>query len=649
MSCDNQTALLISTSPTPHITAPRVVEMMNDHTEHHIRKLGEQLNACAQTHQGSCDGLKHTILPIAPESNESIYEPQNLRVLDIETKVVIPAPPNCWYVALSYVWEPPLTAMVEGGLSIADGQSELLGTSTHAIRISELPRTIAHAIKICEIIKQKYLWVDSLCINQTDPADKAQQISQMDRIYSHAFATIVAATASDPKLGIPILDQGLAENEPDTSLESSLTESLWNSRGWTYQEVVLSRRLLIFTSKWIYFSCEKVNHLSQWELPSSRTYSSCWRLYNQALEVYTQRNLSNKGNTLDAFSGVLRAFARYTDDIMINGLPARQLFYAILWHPISAAERQPDWPSWSWAGWTDAGQKLCRVKIPSQEAVQDQWDESFRGRRFFSLLNNLRFCPENGDEVPINLSPDDESLNQDLRNMGLWSDDKTKHPNLAPDRHYYEHGCLRFKASTIILHIVPELNNPSVSEDAPQLKRCRLMFNQTWLGTIFLNPDSNGAYPDTSGPCEFILVARFLAYIHRLGKWHFKGLLPTSESPVSDSRATEQYPAVFPAERFQAAKDEYNRRFEAWKNDEYHSQHGWREGLLATSSSFNDFSWNSQRGADWDPHRGMPFPPEVHGCHVMWIERKQDRTFRKAIGVIAGDFPGWESEEFCLG
>lgn len=629
---------------------------------HPIERLGDELKACVQTHQDTCDGLRHTLLRTAPESDESIYEPQNLRVLDVETMMVIPAPGK-QYVALSYVWEPSRTAMVKKGYADADGQTKLHGTASHPIKTCELPKTIADVIKVCKLIDQKYLWVDSLCINQIEEEDKIQQISQMDRIYSHAFVTIVAATASDPALGIPNLDQEVAE---EASLEDSLTGSLWSSRGWTYQELVLSRRLLIFTSKGMHFLCAKVNHLSQWELPSSSNYSSCWRLYNQAIGFYTQRNLSQKENTLDAFSGVLRAFARYTDDTMLSGLPARQLFYAILWHPLSVAERQTAWPSWSWAGWTGAGQSLCQVNIPSQEAVQSQWNEYSRGRRFFSTLQNLRFCTESGVEVPIDLLPDDESLNQILTGGGRSSYSERTFPTLAPDRHYYECGWLKLKTSTIFLSIVPdsEDEHPKVSEDAPRLKRYRLMLDETWVGTIFLNPDSNDAYPDTSGPCEFILVARFTAYIKDLGTWHFDGLLPASEAAPRQGglETTERYPAVFPAEHFQAAKVEHERRFKAWQRGEYHCKRGYiNEGRwnLPFNQRFNQLGYN---GSGWgrenllfnrpsfdDPHRGMPYPPEVDALHVMWIGREQDKIFRKAIGVIIQDVPVREAEEFRLG
>lgn len=47
--------------------------------------------------------------------------------------------------------------------------------------------------------------MDSLCIIQDDREDKDIQISQMDKVYSVAIATIVAASETDPSRGLTCL------------------------------------------------------------------------------------------------------------------------------------------------------------------------------------------------------------------------------------------------------------------------------------------------------------------------------------------------------------------------------------------------------------------------------------------------------------
>jgi len=55
-----------------------------------------------------------------------------------------------------------------------------------------------------------------------------------------------------------------------------------------------------------------------------------------------------------------------------------------------------------------------------------------------------------------------------------------------------------------------------------------------------------------------------------------------------------------------------------------------------------------------DRYGGMPHPPNFDCSHVMWIERKGNVFYRKAIGIVGGDISssdrGRESrEDFCLG
>ena len=42
----------------------------------------------------------------------------------------------------------------------------------------------------------RYLWVDSVCIDQNDELEKAQQNGMMSEIYRGAYATIIAFSTS---------------------------------------------------------------------------------------------------------------------------------------------------------------------------------------------------------------------------------------------------------------------------------------------------------------------------------------------------------------------------------------------------------------------------------------------------------------------
>ena len=133
------------------------------------------------------------------------------------------------------------------------------------------PKTITDAMIVACWLDIPYLWVDALCIQQDDYADKAKIIANMGAIYSNADLTIVASTNRNPSEGLPgvtsvhrsqeqIVErfQGIqlavAFHDPRKPL-SDVETSVWNTRGWTYQERQLSQRVVYFTDTEMCFTC----------------------------------------------------------------------------------------------------------------------------------------------------------------------------------------------------------------------------------------------------------------------------------------------------------------------------------------------------------------------------------------------------------
>jgi hypothetical protein len=130
------------------------------------------------------------------------------------------------------------------------------------------------AIKLCRAISQDYLWVDCLCILQDGEEDKHSQIASMDAAYSLAFLTIVAAFGYDATSGLPPFNaprvslncllyvETISDNNYVSSLSpeiasETIAELKWATRGWTLQEHVLSKRVVVFTGKYVFFRCEE--------------------------------------------------------------------------------------------------------------------------------------------------------------------------------------------------------------------------------------------------------------------------------------------------------------------------------------------------------------------------------------------------------
>lgn len=162
------------------------------------------------------------------------------------------------YAALSYCWGQE-QSFVTTKTNLEDVMK--------SIRLSALPRTIHDAVVVTRKIGLEYLWVDAFCIIQDSEQDKVKEVAKMGQIYQNAMVTITADRARSCHHGF------LGQVEPRVQTEAQaisnpipyhtvagqlgsimlrkLVPAPFNpqpihTRGWTYQEAFLSRRLLSF-------------------------------------------------------------------------------------------------------------------------------------------------------------------------------------------------------------------------------------------------------------------------------------------------------------------------------------------------------------------------------------------------------------------
>lgn len=179
------------------------------------------------------------------------------------------------YAALSYTWG--------GATGIWRTTTSNYNTRTAQFYPNELPKTIFDAVNITEGLTLRYLWVDSICIIQDDPADWSRESVRMAAVYRNAYVTIAASSSADSTAGI---FNDRSNYCPDTlehfEIENCLTSGsmstlyLWHgseefpheidlsrgtlsSRGWCCQERVLSPRMLHFTETQLYWQCLHAN------------------------------------------------------------------------------------------------------------------------------------------------------------------------------------------------------------------------------------------------------------------------------------------------------------------------------------------------------------------------------------------------------
>jgi Heterokaryon incompatibility protein (HET) len=168
------------------------------------------------------------------------------------------------YFALSYVW---------GGTTLLRATSatvDHLREPGSLRRYRDLPQVVRDAMTVVRRLRYRYLWVDSLCIIQDSP-DKHAHIASMDIIYAQATVTIVAldgTNASKPLPGVnelsrlPIVNyQRIGDrnfvSEPPYTLDSHLSGSPYQSRGWTLQEWAIPSRLLYFSAQQVIYECDR--------------------------------------------------------------------------------------------------------------------------------------------------------------------------------------------------------------------------------------------------------------------------------------------------------------------------------------------------------------------------------------------------------
>ncbi|MCJ1284138.1 hypothetical protein MMC26_003469 [Xylographa opegraphella] len=210
----------------------------------------------------------------------AMQKPGFLRVIDVEKFCVkeVAKPAECRFIALSYVW---------GGAKMIKLQhtnmEALMSRNGLLPFMDSLPQTIVDAIEVVHAMGERHLWVDSLCILQDDVKEAKEQIACMDRVYGSALATIIAAQGMTAHSGLEgvrqshvpqttqrsekkrSLHQVTAEVKDDISLiaplataDHNVDASAWNARAWTFQERLLSRRLIVFTHGQIIWHCRKM-------------------------------------------------------------------------------------------------------------------------------------------------------------------------------------------------------------------------------------------------------------------------------------------------------------------------------------------------------------------------------------------------------
>ncbi|KAF4635627.1 hypothetical protein G7Y89_g2460 [Cudoniella acicularis] len=373
------------TFPHESFNAIGVVQDKHDSPVMAGRAVKDKVNFDIVTRWINQCGIHHGI-SCKPRPAESL---ESMRLIDVHTRVIVPYKEGIEYICLSYVW---------GDIK---QETYRLGET-----LRKLPNTFEDAITVVKALGKRYLWVDSVCIEQHNNPHKEDQIRKMDCIYAGAWITIVALNGDSANSGLGRISSNTPQI-PQASctlkwasmvslfptLQQQINRSKWGKRAWTLQEGQLSPRCLYFTPHQVYFECRSIqccesvqdSHtpfhswsnkrrlISRYDKTpqtclgpgvfldqSSATDSQTWTdsqlltIYDHYVREYCSRELSYEADTIKAITPLFEDLQR-THSIFKGGffwgLPVDALPFALLWFCSGQQQRREGFPSWSWAGW----------------------------------------------------------------------------------------------------------------------------------------------------------------------------------------------------------------------------------------------------------------------------------------------------------
>ena len=334
-----------------------------------IPRIREWLDTCNTDHGTHCSGMTKSDVPT--------WRPTYL--IDCVDQRLTHSRPGDRYTALSYVWG---TGSPRRG-NTPEAPVQLLISNVEAYKlalpVSGIPQTIVDAMWLSKKLGIRHMWVDRLCIAQDDEPGKADHIEHMAYVFANSYLTIIAAHG-DVNTGLLPLDPRRPVRPNKSTVPDHndlLPASRWNTRGWTLQELIYSRRAVFFFEDVVTWEC----HCELWQGTAANVMkvlrgkrNTCAnQLYDSALGFqhtpwpdmdeyarlvmdYSARRVTIVDDTLLAFAGITHVLSRVFKGGFAYGMPLLFLDVALLWRPQAtirrrALSRPPFLPSWSWMGW----------------------------------------------------------------------------------------------------------------------------------------------------------------------------------------------------------------------------------------------------------------------------------------------------------
>lgn len=366
----------------------RVLKSPSTGSEESFEQARQWLNRCREL--GSCSRysgrstkyfLPTRLLDVSPAEDKD-----KIRLVSSED-----LPSDALYCTLSYY--PYSLEQLTTYLTAAN-----LGILRKSISIYGIDRVFVDAVAVTRNLKTRYLWIDALCVIQDSDADQTHEASLRAEYYSNSTLNI-SGTAPQR------LDKGLFRHRKTCKGDNSVAEVLDNhhslpsghyrfynesawvtfvddvslsKRPWSYQERLLSPRILHFTKHELFWECHclqaseeyaeglpKRYHLNRdrkamWAAttaicPTVEHWPTVIQVWNEIIAVYTLYEHTQSEQKLQALYNIAKQLCDIKPNVphnqLIGGLWLEGLLYQLLWMSAGNTNRgrTSPAPSWSWA------------------------------------------------------------------------------------------------------------------------------------------------------------------------------------------------------------------------------------------------------------------------------------------------------------
>jgi hypothetical protein len=368
--------------------SPRSETLCSENVEIIQQNLTNSVEKCCPEETAANRYLPARLLDLGTEAQPAS------RLISTEALLRAGTTSNIQYAALSYCWGP-----IEDAKQNLKTETASIEQFLEFVNPDLFPPVIRDTVEVCRALNIRYMWADTLCIIQDDDLDWSQESQSMGLVYLNAYITICPLSSSSCLQGflersartisVPFhstLDdsiQGIFDLEyqptvtkptEDIDIAQDIVNSRWQTRGWTLQELYMSRRILYFGWTRFHFQCAHegfsedagsikysfIEPLPEFVKDAEAQPSSLYEKWYQIGAHYCLRSLTKVDDKLPAISGLASFFGQHIGDEYVVGLWRGDLIRGLVWcnttnrkpekehmqHLLSS--RPANIPSWSW-------------------------------------------------------------------------------------------------------------------------------------------------------------------------------------------------------------------------------------------------------------------------------------------------------------